>query len=280
MNPRGLNRRYKDKQGANSFFTATEDRYPLRCIRTFTEVGSHVSTQLGFRSPVLLQILRDIIAPSPSREYQWLFSDNNTAKMAYPYVILFQNRQRIQAAASSKTDERQRATLHLLLDFMKSDLPSTWQKLDEIEAGTCTHISFHDAWLLYTPGTTIFKKTTSWRAYKVQTVEANFHPTPDPIELTSFFLDFSDCGTKMVPAKEDFSIAPYSGDRCISDLEVIPASHLPNRSSICDELRARGETFWQFNGSPAYRQYSGNAWPTTLASVCPTHGVGSVLTLS
>lgn len=264
------NVRWLEDHGDDSFSkeysTGSEDKHPITRRRTFHKTGMHLSTSIRIHSQILLEMLKEIIVPSLSPEYEQLYSQE--VKFHQPYVILFQNRSGLQKALADEKDEQKTALLRLLLDFLEKERPNAWKKLDEIEAGTCEHISFEDAWLLYAPGTTIFARSSkTWEAYKVGEIEVKQLPQLGSIRINTYSLDFDHSGTKLVPAGDMLFMTPFTGTRLMSDLEVIPEAFLPDRETIVKDVRTRGEAFWEFNTHPAYRQYIGSAWPTTLASV-------------
>ncbi|KAF3927323.1 hypothetical protein ABW21_db0202270 [Orbilia brochopaga] len=148
---------------------------------------------------------------------------------------------------------------------MKTERPDTWQKLDELEQGTCKRIAFGDVWLLYPPGTTVYKKESGvWRAYKTERLSVQYLPNIGVVTINCYYLNFDSKGKKLIPQNHKLTISPYLFERQISDLEVIPDSHLPHRDEVRKTLLRNGEKFWSFHGTPAYQYYTGEAWPTSL----------------
>ncbi|KAI1139619.1 hypothetical protein F5Y05DRAFT_328666 [Hypoxylon sp. FL0543] len=242
---------------------------PIVCTRVFDDKArGHVKTVLRINSPVLIQVLKDTLSPSRDKYYSKLYSYKATIRK--PYAILFQNRQRLQVAArayQAAGQAHQAALLDLLLKFLKDDMPDTWDTLDKIEAGECTHIGFNNAWLLYKPGTTVYTMDSGvWRAYKVAKVTVRHSPQMTPIVINGYYLNFTDNGSRLTPVAYELEVTPFAGDRLISHLEVVPESHLADQENIISMLRSRGQKFWELHGQPAYRQYDGDAWPATTAS--------------
>ncbi|KAI0854552.1 P-loop containing nucleoside triphosphate hydrolase protein [Xylaria cubensis] len=235
--------------------------HPIVSRRVFQR-GTHTKTTLKFRSLSLVNALKESIFPSRGDAYARLHSPKES--LHKPYVLLFQNRQRLQEAAH-QPDTQKAAMLRLLLDYLREDMPRTWQKLDELETGECTHISFEDVWLLYPPGTTIYcKRSGIWQAYKVEEVIAKHLPRLNSLQIRCQYLDFDETGSALKPSLENLSMLPFAGERLISDLEIIPKSHHTHADKIFRDLLVRGKSFWAFRGQSAYREYSGAAWPTTL----------------
>ncbi|KAI4673644.1 uncharacterized protein J4E88_008700 [Alternaria novae-zelandiae] len=63
----------------------------------------------------------------------------------------------------------------------------------------------------------------------------------NPFIVHAHYLDFD--GVKLVPVRRRIVIAPYTGERNISDLEVVPIEHA---GAAADTLKERGERFIKF----------------------------------
>ncbi|RYP05334.1 hypothetical protein DL764_003879 [Monosporascus ibericus] len=257
-----------DRESFERRFGFADRREPITCRRVFSKTRAHLKTVMKINSTILIDALKETLSPSRDRYYSKLHSYK--ANIHKPYVIFFQNRQRLQNAAEAYQQAgktQQAALLKLLLDFLKEHMPDTWETLDRIETGKCTHIQFSNAWLLYSPGMTVYTKHSGrLMAYKVAEVETRLIPRVTPITINAYNLNFGKNGSCLVPVAQRLRISPFSGERSISHLEVVPESHLDDRNSISASLRSRGRIFWEFHGEPAYRQYRGTAWLTTLSS--------------
>jgi hypothetical protein len=179
-----------------------------------------------------------------------------------PYESLFYNRKRLQSVDEGYARQRH---IKLLLEFMKEEHSSTWHKLDEIEEERCGQISFEHLWLLYPPKSTVFKKDGGgWRAYRIERVEVPTHSKLDALRILGYYLDFDRTGQWLVPKLEVLSIHPYSCDRPIANLEVVPdeyISRICNRNDLGRKLIERGSEYWCYKGQPVYKEYKGDAWP-------------------
>jgi hypothetical protein len=184
-----------------------------------------------------------------------------------PYAFFFHNREEIRKSVHQA--EKQTAIhINLLLDFMERKRPATWKKQDKIESGDCRKIFFEDLFLLYPRGKTVFSKDDGrWRAFKVDRVEMGMDPKSDPLRVHAFYLDFDKSGMRLVPQLETLTVCPFSFERSIADLAVIPQGYTQDLDLSCDELIERGKKYWEYNGQPAYREYNGDAWPTTSQEV-------------
>lgn len=68
------------------------------------------------------------------------------------------------------------------------------------------------------------------------------------------YLDFNHNGSRLKPVRTQLVVPPYKGERAISELSIVPESHiqgLGNQNSPT-LLTARGEKFWGFHGEPTY----------------------------
>jgi len=63
----------------------------------------------------------------------------------------------------------------------------------------------------------------------------------NPFCIYAYYLDFN--GSRLVPVRRRIVIAPYSGERNIMDLDVVPVNYA---SDTAEMLRTRGEKFIKF----------------------------------
>ncbi|KAI0550012.1 P-loop containing nucleoside triphosphate hydrolase protein [Xylaria curta] len=185
-----------------------------------------------------------------------------TSTIAEPYEWLFHNRRRISQAAQQDTREHTSRHVELLLEFVKKERPSTWEKLDEIDAGNCRKIAFEDIWLLYPPGATVFAKDQGgWRAYKVERVESN-SSSLDEMLIYCLYLDLDHTSGKcLTPKREVLTVSIYSSELPIGDLEVVPDWYFQDRNGLFEKLLKRGRRFWEYTRTVSHKEYSGQAWP-------------------
>jgi len=81
----------------------------------------------------------------------------DTVTFSEPYMMLFTHRSEMKdALLQPDLPKETKRHVRLLLQFLREEMPRTSSKLDEIEAGTCTKISFQDLWLLYPPHTPVY----------------------------------------------------------------------------------------------------------------------------
>jgi len=243
------------------------NKYPLTRRRVFEEKDIHIKTAIKIKSPFILDAISPLTLGARNLFHGKLSASCNS--IHEPYVPLFQNRQ-LLLSTMKRAEKDQAEHLQLLLDFMKEERPTTWDTLDQLEKRTCTRIAFKDLWLLYPPGMTVYYKNDGhWQACKVETVAVQHIPQLKPLSIRCYSLRLDDPPTMLIPHREMLHIMPFSGEQAIGDLEIIPDTHL-NFIKHGDELRnkliVRGQSYWEFGSGPAYREYTGAAWPKTELS--------------
>ncbi|RYP92469.1 hypothetical protein DL770_001415 [Monosporascus sp. CRB-9-2] len=166
----------------------------------------------------------------------------STLLIKEPYEPVFHNWTRISQAGSESTDAHANDHVQQLLDFLKREHNFTWEKLDEIEKRLCNNVAFEDLWLLYPPGGTVFSMDNgAWRAYKVDRVEAPCHSSSDSMVIHCYYLDFDKTGNWLVPHAESFNISPYSAERAIEKLHLVPNWYLHH--DLSEKLIERGKKY-------------------------------------
>lgn len=234
-------------------------------LRRVYKRGSHAKTVLKLNSQTLVESMRLSIANCRGSQCQKPFSVK--PRIHEPYSLLFRNQQRLQEVG--KRVEGEVGTHHrLLIGFVKQRLPTTWKTLNDIENGRCRTIEFKDVWLLYKPGITVYRKDEDgWRAFKVDFVDIHHLPNIGQLRINAYYLDFDPTGHNLVPFLSVLLLSPYIGYRNISNLDIIPATHFSDRERVKEALLKSGRKLWGCHGSASYREYKGNAWPTSLDTV-------------
>jgi hypothetical protein len=234
-------------------------------LRRVYKKSSHAKTVLRLNSQILVDSLRLSIVNCRGSQCRKLFSVS--PRIHEPYSLLFHNRQRLQDVGERAEGEGG-IYLRLLIGFVKQQLSNTWETLDDIENGRCQTIEFKDVWLLYKPGITVYRKDEDgWRAFKVDSVDIHHLPNVGQLRINAYYLDFDPTGHKLVPFLSVLSLSPYIGYRKISSLDIIPATHFSDRERVNEALLKSGRKLWECHGSASYREYKGNAWPTSLDTV-------------
>ncbi|KAI1756019.1 P-loop containing nucleoside triphosphate hydrolase protein [Xylaria castorea] len=222
----------------------------------------HEKPSLKIICPLVSSVLKQA-SISPLSDLQLDDSFSPTSTIVEPYEWLFRNRQRISQAAQQDTREHAIRHVDLLLDFVKKERPSTWEKLDELEAGNCRKIAFEDIWLIYPPGATVFAKDQGgWRAYKVERVESISSSSLDKMLIYCLYLDLDNMtGKWLTPKREVLTVRGYSSELPIGDLEIVPDWHFQHRNGLSEKLMERGKKFWEYSRNVNHKEYDGQAWP-------------------
>ncbi|KAI0479763.1 P-loop containing nucleoside triphosphate hydrolase protein [Xylaria cf. heliscus] len=212
--------------------------------------------------PLLNRVLRQASSNPPS-VLQEDDSFSPTLTIVEPYELLFHNRKRIsQVAEEGANREHTIRHVKLLLDFIRHERPSTWEKLNELDSGNCRKIAFEDIWLIYPPGITVFAKDPGgWRAYKVERVESSSNSSGDVMLIHCLYLDLNTTGKWLTPRREVLTVRGYSSELPIGDLEVVPHWHFQRENSLSEKLTERGKKFWEYSRNVNHKEYYGQAWP-------------------
>jgi hypothetical protein len=229
----------------------------------------------------LVSALKNAIGYYPGDLFR-LFLSFKAVKVPAPYMVPFHNRKKIQEA-TGKAEGLTKDLLNLVLDYLKMEQPTTWQKLDELEAGTCKRLSFGYIWLAYTPGTTVYGKKPNdedWQTFKIEqiitiipTKGVVIYPPTEPISnlkklaIRCFYLDFDHKGRKLIPQAQMYTILPFSSKRAIADMEMVPESVMGQKDEIRQSLLSRGQTYNSLHVSE-YLQSRKTVATTCSCSIC------------
>ncbi|KAI8950669.1 hypothetical protein F4801DRAFT_333308 [Xylaria longipes] len=237
-----------------------EGKSPITGDLVFEIQPIHEKPSLRIICPLLSGVLKQA-AISPLGDLQIDDSFSPTSTIAEPYEWLFRNRKRISQAAKQDTREHTIRHVDLLLEFVKKERPSTWEKLDELEAGNCRKIAFDDIWLIYPPGATVFAKDQGgWRAYKVERIESSSSSSSEEMLIHCLYLGLDTTGKWLTPKREVLTVRSYSSELPIGDLEVVPNWHFQRRNSLPEKLMERGKKFWEYSRNVNHKEYYGQAW--------------------
>ncbi|KAI3320347.1 hypothetical protein HD806DRAFT_242322 [Xylariaceae sp. AK1471] len=239
---------------------AYECRSPATSDRVFEIQSIRERPSLRIICPLLQGVLKRASVNSLSAfQREELFSPAST--IIEPYEWLFHNRKKIMQAAREDTAKHTSSHVDLLLEFIKKERPTTWEKLDELDLGECRKISFGDLWLIYPAGATVFAKDNGeWRAYKVERTELSCRSGTDAMLIHCLYLDLKTTGQWLTPQQEVLTVHSYSLERTIGDLEVVPDWHF-GCSGLSEKLIEQGKKFWNCSRKVNYKEYHGHAWP-------------------
>lgn len=226
------------------------------------ENGVSKGKAVQIRAPALISLLKDACIDYPGTEYRKLY--DATVTFSQPYVLLFYNFERVRELASASAGST-RPAIDKFLDFLTEQ--HSWAVLRKLEARVCRLISFSDLWLLYRPGTTVYRRPLQegdgWRAFKIRSLVYEQEPGKDrELRIIYYSLAFDPSGVKLVPRMHILTLGRWIGERYITDLELVPGICLPDGQllSFRNALEKRGRKYWSFASKAAYQMYQGKAW--------------------
>jgi hypothetical protein len=209
----------------------------------------------------LVEVLIEAIGFYPGDVFKGLSAE--TVQIPEPYMMLFHSRKKLQSALA-KLEGLKQEHLQLLLEFMRTEMPTASRKLDELERGECTKIGYNEVWLLYTPDTVIYNaEDQDWCASKIQSLRG-FTKAPSGL-WNSLYIDsvgrtFDDVGCALVPLSQYYTLSSFAGEELISNLMPLPSGFSSKEEDIRKDLLVRGLQYWNFRGKGHCREYTGSAW--------------------
>lgn len=224
----------------------------------YANQSSHVNTRLEACSKPLLQVLKEVIHPKYP-EYGILLGARFTIHK--PYMILFHHWDRL-LKEHSRLSGKPKEHLDVMLDLLRYEWPRSVDVIDRIRSGSLEEICYNDLWLLYRPGTIVYKEhnTGEWRAFCVRQLDG-FHRSHRDF-FTSLSVGFSWAhldlsGGDLVESCKVFDLSSYQGFRRIVDLSLVHAGYLPDEILVKEFLIARGQYCWDYRGDSHLRTYLG-----------------------
>lgn len=239
----------------------------LNVYREYDWEGNSLNSKLEICSTPLLELIRGLITYYPGPEFDllsWEDGPGDTVTFSEPYMMLFTHRSELNKSLNRPDiPEETKDHLRLLLQFLQEEMPRTWAKLDCIEAGTCTKISFQDLWLLYPPNTAVFMagngKDRQMVVYSRKVPEKNDKGQWGVLSLYCWSARYQ--GDKLTRIFSPRVIQPFTGERAIQHLDLVPMKYLPNRAAVTKRLVERGKEYFELNKGPALRDYYGDIFP-------------------
>ena len=165
--------------------------------------------------------------------------------------------------------EETKGHVRLLLQFLREDMPRTSAKLDEIEAGTCRKISFQDLWLLYPPNTSVYtnvdRADRQMVVYSRNVPEKNLKGQWGVLSLYCWSAMYQ--GDNLIRDFFPWVIQPFTGERNLAHLDLVPIQYLPERKRTQARLIERGHRYYELNDAPSLQDYIGNHFPRVFKDV-------------
>jgi hypothetical protein len=240
----------------------------LRRVKEYGEKGVHIETRLEIRSPILARILKDTVGKYPGPEFKSLSGDKPA--IAEPYLMIFHNWERLQGRLGISEGE-EKEHLGFLLDTVKSQVPNAARTLESMKCEKLTTIHYHSVWLLYRPGTVVYRLGHGVRRALVVLRVKNCKQKQDGV-WTPFSLDmrqlvFDKSGEHLEPFHCTENVPQFDGAVPVANLQYVPSGYLANEFSVKEGLIERGRRYWSYKGSSSYLEYDGDAWVKTLNDV-------------
>ncbi|OJD40335.1 atpase aaa+ type core protein [Diplodia corticola] len=251
VDSRRHDRRMRDDAGSDDVSdtgSVVEDRQPKRSLKT-TSIRSLGPTRMEIHSPLLLQVIRDVVDYYPTQN---LTGDVVTVHEPYWVLVhyypelkkIYQalvEEQEDSVADSSGEDERTKKKNHLgvLLKFLTPHFEQHVSPIDRRLAKTTPTVKWEDIWYLLKPGEfayCLFQKT--WIGCVIQSVVVN----QDDWEVGYWVLDhpLENCIQR---ARGKLSIKSFEGEQAVASLSIIPR-HVFDRldgGELREKLEKRGE---------------------------------------
>ncbi|KAL9074350.1 MAG: hypothetical protein Q9161_002336 [Pseudevernia consocians] len=217
------------------------ERYVLSVYDEYDVDGKLMHVLLAIHSPPLLDLLRQVITFFPGDEFDILSgkdSTDDTVTFMDPYMIFFAYRAQLRQTVTDA-------------------------KLTEIEEGRCRKISYDKLFLLYPPNTAVYAcKGVDDRQIVVYSRSVTNWNTRGPnrtMKLTCWEVTFE--GGNFKRDFSEWNIEPYSGEKNISNLELVPVRYMENEQELYNKLVARGRRYFEFNRGASLQDYYGDRFP-------------------
>ncbi|KAL9107034.1 MAG: hypothetical protein Q9227_007980 [Pyrenula ochraceoflavens] len=248
--------------------------YVLNVYREYDWEGNALNSKLEICSTPLLELIRDLIDYYPGPEFdllRWEDTVGDTVTFSEPYMMLFTHRSELNGSLEKPNiPEETKTHVRLLLQFLREEMPRTSAKLDEIEAGTCKKISFQDLWLLYPPNTSVYTNVNGedrqMVVYSRNVPEKNLKGQWGVLSLYCWSAMYR--GNNLIRDFYPWVTQPFTGEKFLAHLDLVPIQYLPNRGEVQERLIERGHRYYLLNEGPTLQDYSGNQFPRVFKDVC------------
>ena len=245
----------------------------LKVYREYDWEGNALNSKLEICSTPLLELIRDLIDYYPGPEFdllRWEDTVGDTVTFSEPYMMLFTHRREMNDSLHrADIPEETKNHLRLLLHFLREEMPRTSAKLDEIEGGTCKKITFQDLWLLYVPNTPVYiavnNEDRQMVVYSRNVPEKNLKGQWGVLSLYCWSAKYQ--GNRLTRDFYPWVIQPYTGEKALQNLDLVPMQYLPEEAAVQERLVSRGNRYFQLNQGPALQDYHGNIFPRVFKDV-------------
>jgi hypothetical protein len=247
--------------------------YVLNVYREYDWEGNALNSKLEICSTPLLELIRDLIDYYPGPEFdllRWEDTVGDTVTFSEPYMMLFTHRSQMNdSLLDEDIPEETKNHVRLLLQFLREELPRTSAKLDEIEAGKCKKITFQDLWLLYVPNTPVFiavnNEDRQMVVYSRNVPEKNVKGQWGVLSLYCWSAKYQ--GNHLTRDFYPWVIQPFTGEKAIRHLDLVPMQYLPDQAAVRERLTSRGNRYFELNQGAVLQDYHGNQFPRIFKDV-------------
>lgn len=231
-----------------------------------------MNSKLEICSTPLLEFIRNLIDYYPGPEFdllRWEDTVGDTVTFSEPYMMLFTHRAELNQGLEQDYPDETKRHVRLLLQFLREEMPRTSAKLDEIEAGICKKITFQDLWLLYTPNTPVYTTTNGedrqMVVYSRNVPEKNLKGQFGVLSLYCWSAKYQ--SGKLVRDFYPWVIQPFTGEKLIAHLDLIPTQYMADKGDVGARLISRGNRYYELNQGAVLQDYHGNVFPRVFKDV-------------
>ena len=221
--------------------------------------------------------MREVISFYPGDELNILKGQDTldlSVLFSEPYMMFFSCRKQLEACLTQNYPEDAKLHLTVLLDFLKSEHPNWSAKLTEIEEGRCKTISFHTLWLLYPPNTPVYAcKGVDDRQMVVYFRYGSFGKLKNgapkgargPMTIRCWDVKYDQGAFRRTFS--DIVIEPYSGEKPLNSLTLVPAQYMHKEREMREKLIARGRKYYELKQAAQLQDYYGDRFPRVYKDV-------------
>ncbi|KAK6088878.1 AAA family ATPase [Seiridium cupressi] len=194
------------------------DLFALCEIRHFWEEGDFKCTQLHVNSPLLKQLLEDVVGDFPSEP----IDASAEVEIDLPAYCLFFYRKELEKEGTKRLADNEEGQAHvkILLQYIDDSLEDEFKSYRRAITSEATAINYEHLWTIFKPGTIVFLNFLGQpRAFKLLSF---FYCTGDDagLGLPVEFVDYD--GEMFGTRTTEFRIQKYSGTLRCEQLNVKP----------------------------------------------------------
>ncbi|KAK6193830.1 hypothetical protein LQW54_012050 [Pestalotiopsis sp. IQ-011] len=230
------------------------DLFALCEVRSYWEDGSFDGTVLRVNSPLLKQLLEDVIGDFPNEPIE----ASSEVEIDTPAYCLFFYRDELETEGKKRFAEDTEGLAHrkLLLKYIDDSFEDETKSLKRAIKSEAKAINYEHLWTIFKPGSFVYVEALGQpRAFKLLSFFYLKGMNPS-LGLSVQFVDYD--GKVFGTRTTEFRIPQFSGTLRIDQLNVRPLQIMPNKDEIREQLIGRGARFEKLVGQD-YMHYSGVA---------------------